>query len=58
MTHRDRDSLVIISADEYRRLKTLDSRNAAHLWELPDDLARALETAAPPEFTRQFDSET
>lgn len=57
VTHHGRDSLVILSADEYRRLKALDDRKAVHPWELPDDLALALETAAPPEATREFDHE-
>jgi PHD/YefM family antitoxin component YafN of YafNO toxin-antitoxin module len=57
VTHHGRDSLVILSADEYVRLKALDSRQAVHPWELPDDLAEALENAEPPAFTAQFDHE-
>ena len=58
ITHHGRESLVILSADEYRRLKALDSRKAAYPWELPEELARAIETAEPPESTREFDHET
>jgi prevent-host-death family protein len=58
ITHHGRESLVMLSADEYRRLKALDSRNAVRPWELPDDLALAIETATPPEATREFDHET
>ena len=57
VTHHGRDSLVILSADEYGRLKALDSRQALHPWELPDDLAEALENSVPPSFTAQFDHE-
>ncbi|MGV3551900.1 type II toxin-antitoxin system prevent-host-death family antitoxin [Rhizobium sp.] len=57
VTHHGRDSLVILSAKEYRRLKALDRAKAVHPWELPDDLAQALETASPPESTKQFDHE-
>ena len=58
ITHHGRESLVMLSADEYRRLKALDSRNAVRPWELPDDLALAIEAATPPEATREFDHET
>ena len=57
VTHEGRESLVILSADDYRRLKSLDTRQAVYPWELPDDLAQALETAEPPAFTVQFDHE-
>jgi PHD/YefM family antitoxin component YafN of YafNO toxin-antitoxin module len=57
VTHHGRDSLVILSADEYVRLKALDSRQAVHPWELPDDLAKALEKSEPPPFTSKFDHE-
>lgn len=57
VTHHGRESLVVLSADEFRRLKALDARQALYAWELPEDLATALEAAQPPAFTRQFDSE-
>jgi hypothetical protein len=49
--------VAILSSDEFKRLKTLDTRQAFYVWELPDDLAAALETAEPPAFTAQFDHE-
>jgi prevent-host-death family protein len=58
VTHHGRESLVILAADEYRRLKALDSRKAVHPWELPDELTEAIESSKPPEFTRRFDDET
>jgi prevent-host-death family protein len=58
VTHHGRESLVMLSADEYKRLKALDDRQAVHPWELPGDLAEALAKAEPPEFTRQFNHET
>lgn len=41
ITDRGRDSLVLLSADEFERLKALDARKAFYAWELPDDLAAA-----------------
>ncbi len=57
ITHHGRESLVVMSADEFKRLKALDTRNAVYPWELPEDLKLALETAEPPAFTAQFDHE-
>jgi len=57
VTHNGRESLVVLSADEFKRLKALDTREALYAWELPQDLADALETAEPPAFTAQFDHE-
>jgi PHD/YefM family antitoxin component YafN of YafNO toxin-antitoxin module len=57
VTHHGRESLVIVAADEYARLKALDTRQALHPWELPDDLAEALEQAEPPASSAQFDHE-
>jgi prevent-host-death family protein len=58
VTHHGRESLVMLSADEYKRLKALDNRQPVYPWELPDALAEALEKAEPPEFTRRFNHET
>jgi hypothetical protein len=33
----------VLSADEYKRLKTMDSRRAYYAHELPDDLLTALD---------------
>lgn len=57
VTHRGHDCVVILSSDEFKRLKALDTRQAFYAWELPDELAAALETAEPPGFTAQFDHE-
>ena len=57
VTHNGRESLVVLSADEFKRLKALDTREALYAWELPQDLADALEAAEPPAFTAQFDHE-
>jgi prevent-host-death family protein len=58
VTHHGRESLVVLSAAEYRRLKALDDApRAFHVWELPDDAVEALESAVPPDFAKQFDSE-
>lgn len=43
VTHHGRDSIVVLSADEYRRLKALDTRRAYYARELPDDLVAELE---------------
>ena len=51
------ETLVMLSADEFKRLKALDDRRSLYAWELPDDLAAALETATPPAFTSQYDIE-
>ena len=57
VTHHGRDSLVMLSSDEYNRLKALDTRFAVYPWELPNDLVEALEKSEPPAFTTQFDHE-
>lgn len=57
VTHHGRDSLVMLSADEYSRLKALDTRRALYAWELPDDLVEALDEAEPPAETAAFDHE-
>lgn len=57
VTHHGRESLVMLSSDEYKRLKALDDRKAYYAWELPDDIVAALEKSQPPEFTKAFDHE-
>ena len=57
ITSHGRERLVLLSAEEYQRLKQND-RTALYPWELgPDDL-RALEVAEPPAEAAQFDHET
>jgi prevent-host-death family protein len=57
ITDHGRDSLVLLSADEFERLKALDERKAFYAWELPDDLAAALEKAEAPGWTSRYDTE-
>lgn len=57
VTHHGHESLVVLSADEFKLLKALDTRQALYAWELPEDLAKVLEEAEPPAFTAQFDPE-
>ena len=57
VTHHGRDSLVVLSWDEFQRLKALDVRQTLYAWELPPDLAAALETASPAPETAEFDHE-
>ena len=38
ITNHGRDSLVVLSADEYKRLKTMDSRRAYYAHDLLDAL--------------------
>jgi prevent-host-death family protein len=57
VTHHGRESLVVMSAAEFRRLRALDSRQAFYAWELPEDLVNALQSAEPPAFTAQYDHE-
>lgn len=56
ITSYGRESLVLLSAEEYRRLKQHD-RRALHPWELSEDALAALETAQPPAAAAQFDDE-
>lgn len=55
ITNHGRESLVLMSAAEFRRRKALDTRRAYYAHELPEELAEALETAAPPEWTADLD---
>ena len=57
ITHHGRDSLVMLSADEFNRLKALDTRQAFYAWELPDNLTEALQGATPASETAAFDHE-
>ena len=57
ITNHGRESLVLLSATEYARLKAMDTRKAFYAWELPEDVLQALETAEPPEWTACFDHE-
>jgi prevent-host-death family protein len=43
ITKRDRDRLVLMSIEDYNRLKALDDRIACHPADLPDDIKEALD---------------
>jgi len=43
ITNHGRESLVMISADEFKRLKALDTRKAYYAHELPDDIVAELD---------------
>lgn len=57
VTSHGRDSLVVLSADEFARLQALDTRRAYHPSQLPDDLKAALDDAQPPSAAKRFDRE-
>ena len=57
ITNHGQDSLVLISAEEFKRLKSLDTRRAYYPWELPEELKAAIDEAEPPAWTAQFDHE-
>lgn len=57
VTSHGRESLVMLSAEEYRRLEALDTRRAYHPADLPPELREALEEARAPEETARFDDE-
>lgn len=57
VTHHGRESLVMLSAEEYRRLKSYDERQALYAWELPEDVVEALGSVEIPDDAAQFDRE-
>jgi prevent-host-death family protein len=57
ITSHGRERLVLLSAEEYRRLKQND-RTALYPWELGDEDLRALEVSEPPAAAAKFDHET
>lgn len=56
ITSHGRERLVLISAEEYRRLKRND-RVALYAWELSDEEIAALEASEAPPESAQFDHE-
>jgi PHD/YefM family antitoxin component YafN of YafNO toxin-antitoxin module len=56
ITSHGRDRLVLLSVDEYRRLKSQD-RQALFPWELSAEDVRALEASEPPPEAAEFDRE-
>lgn len=57
ITSHGRERLVLLSADEYRRLKRND-RAALYPWELGENDLRALEVSEPPADAARLDPET
>jgi prevent-host-death family protein len=57
VTHHGRESVVMLSADEYKRLKALEDRQALYAWELPADAVEALARDDIPEEAARFDHE-
>jgi len=57
ITKHGRDSLVLLSAADYERLKSFDTRESYSVYDLPDDIAEAILNAKAPEWTSQFDHE-
>ena len=57
ITNHGREHLVLLSAEEYHRLKRFD-RTALYPWELDDATLSALTSAEPPADTAAFDHET
>lgn len=56
ITNHGRERLVLLSAEEYRRLKRND-RVALSVWELSEEDIRALEASDAPPEAAQFDHE-
>lgn len=55
VTHHGRESIVVVSADEYKRLRALDTRQAFYTHELPDDIVAELEKGYQGEPTPHLD---
>ncbi len=56
ITNHGRESLVLLSIDEYRRLKSRD-RDVLHVTDLSDDDMAAIRNAVIPEAFAAFDHE-
>ncbi|MFZ1108412.1 MAG: type II toxin-antitoxin system prevent-host-death family antitoxin [Rhodomicrobium sp.] len=56
ITHHGRDSLVVMSAEEYKRLKRRD-RQVYRAEDTPEEFIAALQKAEPPVETAQFNDE-
>jgi prevent-host-death family protein len=57
VTHHGRESLVLVSAAEFERLKQLDNRKSVWAWELDDEMKAALERSEAPDDHGKFDHE-
>lgn len=56
ITNHGRERLVLLSAEEYRRLKQHEPQ-ALYPWELDDEDLRALAASEPPAEAEPFESE-
>ncbi len=56
ITHHGRESLVLVAAEEYRRLKARD-RRALHVSELTDEEMQGIMDAEIPQEAAAFDHE-
>jgi PHD/YefM family antitoxin component YafN of YafNO toxin-antitoxin module len=56
ITHHGHDSLVLMSATEYQRLKSRD-RQVYSLDDVPDEIANSVRTARAPAEAATFDHE-
>jgi len=57
ITNHGRESVVLISADEYARFRALDERRAQFVWEMSDDEIAQLEKTEPPAEADAFNHE-
>lgn len=55
VTHHGRETVVILSADEYRRLKSFDDRQVYLAHKIPEEWRAALEVSEPPAWTTELD---
>lgn len=58
VTSHGRESVVLISADEYHRYRALDTRVAQYVWEMSEEDVEALARAEPPAEADAFNHET
>ena len=55
VTHYGRETLVMLSADEYKRLKSFDDREVFAARDIPPDLLEEIRKAEPPAWTKDLD---
>ena len=55
ITHHGRDSLVVLSVEEFMRLKSLDTRRVFFTHELPDEIVAELDKGYQGEPTPHLD---
>lgn len=57
ITNHGRESVVLISADEYARFRALDERKAEFVWEMSDDALARLQVTEPEAEAEAFNDE-